>query len=100
MYIGVGRFELHIPAARSLKDKRQVVRSVVQTVRHRFPVGVAEVDHQDLWQRSAIGITCVAGTMSHAHELMDEVERLIERVALDGAEVSGREIRFISEEDL
>jgi uncharacterized protein YlxP (DUF503 family) len=100
MYIGVGRFELYIPAARSLKDKRQVVRSVTQVIRHRFPVAVAEVEHQDLWQRSTIGISCVSGTMSHAHELMDEVERTIEKVAAGGAEVSGRSVTFLSEEDL
>lgn len=100
MYIGVGRFDLHIPAARSLKDKRQVVRSVTQVVRNRFPVAVAEVDHQNLWQRASIGISCVSGTMAHARELMEEVERTIERTAAGGAEVSGREITFVSEEDL
>ena len=100
MYIGVGRFELHIPAARSLKDKRQVLRSVTQVVRNRFPVAVAEVEHQDLWQRATIGISCVAGTMSHVQELMQEVERTIEKVAAGGAEVSGRQFTFLSEEDL
>jgi uncharacterized protein YlxP (DUF503 family) len=47
----IERFELHIPQARSLKQKRQVVAPLVAMLRQTFEVSVAEVDHQDLWQR-------------------------------------------------
>ena len=50
MFIGVGRFEFLIPHSTSLKDKRQLVRSVSQAVRKKYNVSVAEVDYQDLWQ--------------------------------------------------
>ena len=60
MFIGVGRFELFIPASGSLKDKRQVLRSVSGTVARRFNVSIAEVDFQDLWQRTALGVSCVS----------------------------------------
>ncbi|MGH2694918.1 MAG: DUF503 domain-containing protein, partial [Actinomycetota bacterium] len=48
MFIGVGRFELFIPAGGSLKYKRQITRSVTQSVRNKFNVSIAEVDHLDL----------------------------------------------------
>ncbi|MFP5298343.1 MAG: DUF503 domain-containing protein [Actinomycetota bacterium] len=101
MFVGIARFELFVPAARSLKDKRQVVRSVVQQVKTKYPAAaVAEVDHQDLWQRTAIGVSCVAGTESQVRKVMQELEKTIGRAAIDGAEVVDRHIRFVSLEDL
>jgi uncharacterized protein YlxP (DUF503 family) len=59
--IGVCTFELHLPGARSLKDKRQVVRSVKERLRARHNVAVAEVEeHADLWQRAGIAVVSVA----------------------------------------
>jgi uncharacterized protein YlxP (DUF503 family) len=69
--------EAHLPASRSLKDKRQVVRSVLDTARHRFSVAAAEVGYQDLWQRTELGFATVSGSVTHATEVMDEVERLV-----------------------
>ena len=50
------RFDLHVPESRSLKAKRAAIRPIVDGLRHRFQVSVAEVDHQDQWQRAAIGV--------------------------------------------
>lgn len=100
MFIGVARFELFIPAAQSLKDKRQVLRSITTNVRNKFVVSIAEVDHQDLWQRSAVGIACVAEGGAHCRNVLQEVEKLIEKVAIDGAEIVGREIEIVAMEDL
>ena len=100
MFIGIGRFEVFIPASRSLKDKRRVLRSITDTVRRRFPVAVAEVDHQDLWQRAVIGVSCVAESMGHCRKLLQEVEKTIGRAALDGAEISQRELTVVAMEDL
>ena len=55
MVVGIVRFELHLPAAQSLKDKRQVVRSMKERLRERVHASVAEVEYQDLWQRAASG---------------------------------------------
>jgi uncharacterized protein YlxP (DUF503 family) len=71
------RFELHIPMAHSLKEKRAAVRPVVDGLRHRFHVSVAEVDHHDLWQRAAIGVALVAESHRHLDELTDTVERFV-----------------------
>lgn len=100
MFIGVARFELFIPAAQSLKDKRQVLRSITTNVRNKFVVSIAEVDHQDLWQRSAVGIACVAEGGAHCRKVLQGVEKLIEKVAIDGAEIVGREIEIVAMEDL
>ncbi|MGH2735008.1 MAG: DUF503 domain-containing protein [Actinomycetota bacterium] len=100
MFVAVGRFELFIPASGSLKDKRAVVRSVTQTVAKKFNVSIAEVDHQDLWQRAALGVSCVSDSISHCRRVLQEVEKSIGRSALDGAEIVGREIEIVALEDL
>jgi uncharacterized protein len=69
--------DLHLPACRSLKAKRAVVRPVVEGVRSRFRVSVAEVGDQDLWQRANIGVAVVGATTSHVVDVMDEIERWI-----------------------
>jgi uncharacterized protein YlxP (DUF503 family) len=100
MFIGIGRFELFIPAARSLKDKRQVLRSITSTVQHRFNVSIAEVDHQNLWQRAAIGVSCVAESMGHCRKVLQEVEKAVGRAAIDGAEIVDRQLQVVGLEDL
>jgi uncharacterized protein len=72
------RFDLHIPGPRSLKEKRAVVRPLVEGARHRFQCSVAEVDHQDRWQRAAIGVAVVSGDAGHLDEVLDAVERWVQ----------------------
>jgi len=71
------RFDLHVPESRSLKTKRAAIRPVVDGLRHRFKVSVAEVDHQDQWQRAAIGVALVDGSAAHLQEVMASVERFV-----------------------
>ena len=56
MPVGLLTLELHIPDAQSLKDKRQVLRSLKDRLRRDFNVAVAELEHQDTWQRSVVGV--------------------------------------------
>ena len=77
MHVAVVRLELHIPASRSLKEKRAVLRPIVEGLRHRFQISVAEVDYQDKWQRSLIGMAVVSDSYSHAVDVVDNVERWI-----------------------
>lgn len=100
MFIGVARFELFIPAAQSLKDKRQVLRSITANVRNKFVVSIAEVDYQNLWQRTALGVACVAEGGAHCRKVLQEVEKTIGRAALGGAEIVAREIEVVAMEDL
>ena len=100
MFIGIGRYEIFIPASTSLKDKRQVLRAVTQNVRNKFTVAIAEVDHQDLWQRAAVGVACVAESGGHCRQLLQEVEKTIGRAAIDGGEIVDRTIEIVALEDL
>ena len=77
MHVAVVRFQLHIPHSRSLKDKRAAVKPVIEGIRNRFSLSVAEVGYQDKWQRSLVGLAVVAGTQGHAAEVVDSVERWV-----------------------
>ncbi len=85
MFVGVVRIELHLPAADSLKAKRSIVRSLKERIRQHVQASVAEVDHQDLWQRAALGVAVVSGERRQVGELLQAVRRLAE--AAPGAEV-------------
>jgi uncharacterized protein len=99
MYIGVARFDLFIPSSSSLKDKRQVVRSVSAAVRNKFNVAVAEVDHQDLWQRTALGVSCVSESAGQCNKVLQEVEKVVGRSVIGRAEVIDRTVDVVDMED-
>jgi len=71
------RFDLHVPQSRSLKSKRAAIRPIVDGLRHRFRVSVAEVDHQDQWQRAAIAAAVVAGSDSQLRDVLAAIERFV-----------------------
>jgi uncharacterized protein YlxP (DUF503 family) len=76
MTVGVLTFELHLPEAHSLKDKRQVVRSVKERVRARHNVAVSELEeHADLWQRASIAIVSIAGHRDVLDALFEKIVR-------------------------
>jgi uncharacterized protein YlxP (DUF503 family) len=100
MFIGVGRFEIFIPSSVSLKDKRHALRGVRDSVRAKFNVSIAEIDHQELWQRSALGVSCVAESMGHCRKMLQEVEKAIARSVADGAEIVDRSLEIVAMDDL
>lgn len=77
MFVLALHVELHIGGANSLKAKRRVVRALVDGSRQRFQVAAAEVDHQDTWQRAALGFAAVSGSHRHAVDVIDQVERFV-----------------------
>ncbi len=77
MHAAAVRFELFVPESRSLKTKRAAIRPIVDGLRHRLRVSVAEVDHQDTWQRAAIAVAVVAESDGHLREVLASVERLV-----------------------
>ncbi len=85
MFVGIVQIQLHIPGSRSLKDKRSVVQSLKERIRHRVHASVAEVDHQDLWQRCALGVAVVSGESHQVDELLQAVRDIVYRAP--GAEV-------------
>ena len=97
MLVAVERFELLIPQAHSLKQKRHVVKTLTAALRQTFPVSVAEVDHQDLWQRATIAVALVGAEQYHLRRVMQEVEKRIDAWA--EIEVIDRDLQLVWPED-
>lgn len=79
MFAVVMTVEVHIPASSSLKAKRAVVKSILAKLRNDLKVSVAEVDHQDLWQRCTLGVAIAAGSEGGARKVAQQVEQLVSR---------------------
>jgi len=73
--------DIHIPHAQSLKDKRMVLRSLKDRLRQKFNVAVAEVDHQDLWQRSQVSVVTVGSDEKFLQKVLEEASEEAERIA-------------------
>jgi uncharacterized protein YlxP (DUF503 family) len=81
--------ELHIEQARSLKDRRQVVRSLKDKLRHGFNISVAELDEAVTWQSAVIGVAAISRSRDYLTGLMRQVEDAAVRIANDlGAQVA------------
>ena len=72
--VGVLTLELRLENSHSLKEKRHVVESLKTRLRNKFNVSVAEIDHQDLWQRAAIAAVTVSSDHVHAEKVLRSVE--------------------------
>lgn len=75
---GISTFELHLPACRSLKAKRKVVRALVDRIHHRFRVSIAETGFHDLHQRTEISIAIVSQSETDLNRMMDEIRTIID----------------------
>lgn len=69
---------LHLPGSESLKDKRQVVKSLSARLTNQFGVAVAEVGGQGLWQVADLGVACVSNQASQVERILDAVVKFIE----------------------
>lgn len=78
MVVGVSVFELHVPGARGLKEKRKVVKSLIERIHKRFRVSIAETGHHDLHQRAEVSIALVAQSESEGQRLMEAIRGLID----------------------
>ncbi|MDP2211588.1 MAG: DUF503 domain-containing protein [Candidatus Aquicultor sp.] len=96
MIVGLLRLELYLPGTNSLKEKRQIVKSVIGKVESRYNVSISEVDHHELWQRVTIGIAHVAQKGEQTKKVLDSVDRYVE--GLDKAVITEREILLFSPE--
>lgn len=94
MLIGSCTITLLLPLAQSLKDKRQVVKSIIARVRNEFNVAIAEVGEQDRWQRAVLGVACVSTSERYAQGQLDAVRRFIEELRPD-APVTGYEVEIL-----
>ena len=85
MFVGIVRIDLHLPGCTSLKDKRSIVSGLKDRIRQRALASVAEVDHQDLWQRAALGVAIVSGEHRQVDERLQTVRNLV--LGTPGAEL-------------
>ncbi len=92
MPIGLLTLEIHIPDARSLKDKRQVLRSLKDRLRAHYNVAVAELEHQELWQRSRVGVVSISGDSKYLEESLQAVAAESERIL--GRDLVSQEIDY------
>ena len=87
--------ELHIEAAHSLPDRRQVVRSMKDRLRTSFKISVAELDSSELWNRATIGIVSISPSRDYLDGLMKKVEQAATRIANNhGADVADSFIEY------
>ncbi len=95
MPIGLLTLEIHIPDARSLKDKRQVLRSLKDRLRANFNVAVAELAHQELWQRSRIGVVSISGDSKHLEDSLQAIAQESERVL--GRDLVSQQVEYFED---
>ena len=94
MQVGVCKVMLRLPENDSLKGKRRVVRSLVDRVKGRFNVSIAEVEDQDEWHRITLGISCVSNDGQHVNEVLSNVADYVANTRGD-AEFLDYEIEII-----
>lgn len=99
MVVGVLRFVLQIPSAGSLKGKRHVLRKVLDSVRARFNVSIAEVADNDLWQKATIGVAAVGNDRAFVNEVLDKVLHTVEERGVE-ADVISHELEILSISDM
>jgi len=74
----LGTVEVHLPDVGSLKGKRHALKGLKDKLRQRFQISVAEVDHQDSWQRATLALACVSGDSRHANEVISKAMDFLE----------------------
>ena len=77
MYVVALQIELRFPASHSLKQKRALLRPVIDGLRSRFEVSVSETAHHDTWQRTEIGVAIVSGEVAVIEKVADQIERFV-----------------------
>ena len=99
MAVGLLTLEVRIEHARSLKDRRQVVRSLKDQLRQGFNVSVAEMDEAVTWQSATVGVAAVSGSRDYLRGQMEEVERAAQRMIRElGAEITDSYWDFVEAE--
>jgi uncharacterized protein YlxP (DUF503 family) len=77
VHVAALSLDLHLPQAHSLKDKRAIIRPILDGCRHRYRVAAAEVGHQERWQRAGLGVAAVSSSAGHVTDVLDQVERFV-----------------------
>jgi len=79
MFVVYGKIQMYMPYAASLKDKRQIIQSLVARIRKRFSISITEVAGHDLWQSSQLGFAAVCGTYAETQVILDAIQRSLDK---------------------
>lgn len=80
MVVGISIFEIHLPACRSLKGKRKVIKGLIDRIHHRFRVSIAETGFHDLHQRAEISIAIVSQSQTELDRILEEIRGVVDGV--------------------
>lgn len=94
MNVGLCIVQIHLPGVASLKEKRQVLRGLKDRLRDQYNVSVAEIDHQDLWQRATLGIVGIASARLPLEQTFSSIQGEVERRV--PGEVLSYEVEYLS----
>lgn len=98
MVVGTGLVDLLIPESGSLKEKRSVLKRIIQRTQNEFNVSIAEVGDNDLWRRARVGFSVVGNDKQYINAKMDHILKFIDRLEL--AEILRSRIEIVSFDDL
>lgn len=79
MFVCVIRIKIHLYSPQSLKEKRSIIKSLIQKTKHKFSLAIAEVADQDLWQSAVLGIALVGNKKSFLEREMEQILRFLEQ---------------------
>ncbi len=96
MWIAVVRLDLLIPGSRSLKDRRQAVRSLKERLRHRFDVACSEVGDLESWNRASLGLAAVSNEKALLQDIVSEISRYAQNDP--NAQITGIETDYLNYE--
>lgn len=98
MVVGVSRVDIFFPENHSLKDKRQMMRKVIEKTRAKFNISLMEVEQSNLWQRARIGFAVVGVKQDHVSRMVENVHEYIESLYLGEVIDTSSEIIVIGDE--
>lgn len=78
MVVGTCTYDIYISNSHSLKDKRRVLKSMIERVKNKFNVSIAEVDLQDNWQRAVVGLATVSNNTTRVNQVLNNITNFIE----------------------
>jgi len=93
MNIGTCVVHLYLPNVNSLKQKRQIVKSIKEKTRNKFNVSIAEIDNYNLWRKVTLGMVCISNENSHAHSILSQAINFLS--SLPDVEILSTEISCI-----
>lgn len=82
MFVGIATIEIYIPEVHSLKEKRRVLKKIIDNVKNNFPISIAEVEGHDLWQKAVVGLAMVSGDRVVIDKIFQKIGIFIEELNL------------------